>query len=208
MGRLTLRTERLDLEPVTDDHLPLLVELNSDPEVMAFILGRAATPEETYAEWRRRLDRQSDPARGLGYWAGFEDGTFVGWWSASSFAGHRELAGVGYRLRRVAWGRGLATEGARRMVDQAFTDPAVERVVASTMAVNAGSRRVLEKVGFAHTDTWKAEWDDPIPGSEQGEVGYTISRAEWRTSSCGPCPRRASTRRAGGRGAAASSSTS
>ena len=29
-----LRTDRLDLESVTDDHLPLLVELNSDPQVM------------------------------------------------------------------------------------------------------------------------------------------------------------------------------
>ncbi len=182
MGGLTLHTERLDLEPVTDDHLPLLVELNSDPEVMAFILGRAATPEETYAEWRRRLDHQSDATRGLGYWAGFEEGGFVGWWSASAFEAHPELSGVGYRLRRAAWGRGLATEGARLMVDRAFEDPSVERVVASTMAVNVGSRRVLEKVGFAHTDTWHEEWVDPVPGSEQGEVGYTISRGDRRTS--------------------------
>ena len=175
-----LRTDRLDLESVTDDHLPLLVELNSDPQVMAFILGRSATPEETYAEWRRRLDHQSDAARGLGYWAGFEDGQFVGWWSASAFEGRPELSGVGYRLRRSAWGRGLATEGARRMVEQAFADPQVERVVASTMAVNVGSRRVLEKLGFRHTDTWHQEWDDPIPGSEQGEVAYTLTRQKLR----------------------------
>jgi RimJ/RimL family protein N-acetyltransferase len=180
---VTLRTARLVLEPVTEDHLPALVELNSDPEVMAFILGRAATPEETYAEWRRRLDHQSDTSRGLGYWAGFEDGEFVGWWSASAFEGHPELSGVGYRLRRDAWGRGLATEGARLMVDRAFADPQVEKVVASTMAVNTASRAVLAKVGFRHTDTWHEEWDDPIPGSEEGEVGYTISRGDRRTSS-------------------------
>jgi RimJ/RimL family protein N-acetyltransferase len=180
---VSLRTDRLALEPVTDDHLPLLVELNSDPEVMAFILGRAATPEETYAEWRRRLDHQSDESRGLGYWIGFEDGRFVGWWSASAFEGHPELAGVGYRLRRDAWGRGLGTEGALLMVDRAFADPQVEKVVASTMAVNTASRAVLEKVGFRHTDTWHEQWDDPIPGSEEGEVGYTISRGDRRTSS-------------------------
>jgi RimJ/RimL family protein N-acetyltransferase len=68
------------------------------------------------------------------------------------------------------------------MVDRAFAHPSVERVVASTMAVNLGSRRVLEKVGFAHTDTWHEEWVDPVPGSEQGEVGYTISRGDRRTS--------------------------
>ena len=178
--RLTLHTERLTFEPITDEHLPLLVELNADPQVMAFILGRAATPEETYAEWRRRLDHQSDPTRGLGYWAGLADGTFVGWWSASAFEGRPELSGVGYRLRRESWGRGLATEGARRMVDRAFADPSVERVVASTMAVNTASRRVLEKVGLVHTDTWHEEWDDPIPGSEQGEVGSTLTRQQHR----------------------------
>ncbi len=180
MGRLTLRTERLVLEPVSEEHLPLLVELNADPEVMAFILGRPATPTETYAEWRRRLDHQSDATRGLGYWAGFEGGDFVGWWSASAFEGRPEVAGVGYRLRRAAWGRGLATEGARRMVDQAFADPSVARVVASTMAVNTGSRRVLEKVGFRHTDAWHQQWDDPVPGSEHGEVAYTLTRQKFR----------------------------
>ena len=186
MGRLSLPvlcTPRLRLEPVEDQHLDLLVGLNSDPVVMRFLLGRGATPEETAAEWAQRRGPQSDETRGLGCWVGFEGGEFVGWWSASSFATDPTLAGVGYRLCRAGWGRGLATEGARRMVDQAFAVPEVETVVASTMAVNIGSRRVLEKVGFRHTDTWHETWDQPIPGSEQGEVGYAISRAEWRTSS-------------------------
>lgn len=72
MRLAAIRTDRLKLEPLTAGHLPLLVELNSDPEVMRFVLGRAATPEETAAEWKQRLVRQCDPARGLGYWAGIE----------------------------------------------------------------------------------------------------------------------------------------
>ncbi len=146
---------------------------------MRFTLGRAATVEETTAEWRRRLDHQSDPARGLGYWALVEDGAFVGWCSASSFVGRPDISGVGYRLSRPAWGRGLATEAARAMVDHAFSVPAVERVLASTMAVNTGSRRVLEKAGLHHASTWHVDRDDPLPGSELGEVGYEVSRAEW-----------------------------
>jgi RimJ/RimL family protein N-acetyltransferase len=170
---------RLRLEPVTDDHLPMLVDLNSDPEVMRYILGRAATAEETAAEWRQRLDHQSDPARGLGYWAGFEHDAFVGWWSASHYEPDRTRSGVGYRLARAAWGRGLATEGARRMADQAFACPDIEVVVASTMAVNIASRAVLAKAGLQHTRSWVQEWDDPIPGWELGDVEYELSRAEW-----------------------------
>lgn len=179
MGRLNLRTERLRLEPVYDAHLPLLVELNADPEVMRFILGRAATPDETSAEWVRRRGEQSDPARGLGYWVGLVDDDFVGWWSASAFAADPTRSGTGYRLVRSAWGRGLATEGARAMVDYAFTVPGVERVVASTMAVNTGSRRVLEKAGLAHVDTSYVTWRDPLPGAEQGEVTYELDRDDW-----------------------------
>jgi RimJ/RimL family protein N-acetyltransferase len=173
---------RLRLEPVTDEHLPLLVELNSDPDVMRFILGRAATPAESADEWRRRRELQSDPARGLGYWVGFSAGGFVGWWSASSFATDPAQAGLGYRLVRSAWGRGLATHGADRMVERAFSCPDIERVVASTMAVNAASRRVLTKAGLRHVDTWVGDWEEPIEGWEQGEVGYQLTRDEWTAS--------------------------
>jgi RimJ/RimL family protein N-acetyltransferase len=180
--RPTLSTARLRLEPATEAHLPMMVELNSDPGVMTFLMGRAATPEETYDEWARRLGPQTDEARGLGYWAGFEGDVFVGWWSASSFAWDASQSGIGYRLRRDGWGRGLATEGARATIDHAFRVPGIERVVASTMAVNTASRRVMEKVGMSHVSTWHEEWDDPLPGSDQGEVGYELTRAQYRVA--------------------------
>lgn len=175
----TLHGDRLRLEPVADEHLGLLVGLNADPVVMRHIRGRAATPAETHAEWEQRRGPQSDHARGLGYWVGFVDGGFVGWWSASSFATDPSTSGIGYRLPRAAWGAGLATEGARLMVDQAFTVPEVRRVVASTMAVNAGSRAVLAKAGLRHTDSWVREWEEPVPGWEHGEVLYELSREEY-----------------------------
>jgi RimJ/RimL family protein N-acetyltransferase len=46
----TLTTERLTLRSLTDADLPELVALNGDPEVMAFITGRALTPAEVEAE--------------------------------------------------------------------------------------------------------------------------------------------------------------
>ncbi len=175
----TLTTKRLVLRPVTVDDLPLMVELNADPIVMRFIRGRAATAEETAAEWRQRLERQSDPARGLGYWSGFEAGTFVGWWSASCFAGRPETSGIGYRLGAAHWDRGLATEGARAMIGRAFACADVKQVYASTMAANTGSRRVLEKLGMRHAATWDADEKRDVPGWRDGEVGYQLDRAEW-----------------------------
>jgi RimJ/RimL family protein N-acetyltransferase len=158
-----LTSERLRLVPVSDAHLPLFIELNSDPEVMRFIRGGPSTPQESRREWTRRRGPQTDEARGLGYWAGFEGERFVGWWSASSFADDLKTSGVGYRLRREAWGRGLATEGGRVMVNQAFGALSVEKVVASTISANAASRAVLRKLGMT--------------GSRAG------NRARWSTSS-------------------------
>jgi RimJ/RimL family protein N-acetyltransferase len=164
----SLHGDRLRLEPVADEHLDLLVGLNADPEVMRFILGRAATPDETREEWSERRGLRTDAERGLGYWVGFADGEFVGWWSASAFAPAPARSGIGYRLRRSAWGAGYATEGARVMLDHAFAVTGVEGVFASTMAVNVGSRAVLTKLGLRHTDTWVQDWPSPAGNPSPG----------------------------------------
>jgi RimJ/RimL family protein N-acetyltransferase len=65
------------------------------------------------------------------------------------------------------------------MVAHAFTITGIDRVVAGTMAVNTRSRRVMEKVGLAHVRTWHDEFDDPLPGTEHGEVGYELTREQW-----------------------------
>jgi RimJ/RimL family protein N-acetyltransferase len=42
-----------------------------------------------------------------------------------------------------------------------------------------GSRRVMEKAGLRYLRTFHLEWDDPIPGTEQGEVEYELLREDW-----------------------------
>ena len=59
-----------------------------------------------------------------------------------------ELAELGYRLRRMDWGQGLASEGASALVNWGFRSGGYDKIVACTMAVNNASRRVLEKIGL------------------------------------------------------------
>jgi RimJ/RimL family protein N-acetyltransferase len=89
------------------------------------------------------------------------------------------VVSLGYRLRRTAWGWGYATEGTGALVRQAFADLGVHEVVATTMAVNTGSRRVLEKCGLRHTRTLHLDFDAPLPGNEHGDVEYRLTREEW-----------------------------
>jgi hypothetical protein len=48
------------------------------------------------------------------------------------------------------------------------------------MAVNHASRRVMEKAGLEYVRTFHLEWEDPLPGTEYGEVEYALTRDDWR----------------------------
>ena len=53
------------------------------------------------------------------------------------------------------------------------------------MVVNAASRRVLERAGLRQTRVFHVHWDEPIPGSELGEVEYALLEADWRRREAG-----------------------
>jgi RimJ/RimL family protein N-acetyltransferase len=169
-------TPRLVLRELTVADADALVDLDSDPAVMRYLTGGAPTPRaEVTARLLPRLLAEYARHPGLGRWAALDraSGEFLGWLSLASAApGEAEL---GYRLRRAVWGRGLATEGARALVGYAFAELRLTRVWAQTMAVNTASRRVLEKAGLRHVRTFHVAFDDPIPGTEQGEVEYAAT---------------------------------
>jgi RimJ/RimL family protein N-acetyltransferase len=160
-----LGTGRLTLRRFTAADEDNLVELNSDPKVTRLINGGKPTPRD---EVRNRtlpyLLSYYERVEGFGYWAAVEkaSGQFVGWFHfRPCAAGAIEL---GYRLRRSAWGKGDATEGSRALIRKGFTEFGVQRVVAETMAVNLGSRRVLEKSGLTLACAYPAE--QPGAGQE------------------------------------------
>ena len=47
------------------------------------------------------------------------------------------------------------------------------------MAVNTGSRRVMEKSGMRFVRTFVMDWPVRIEGDEEGDVEYAIDRAQW-----------------------------
>jgi RimJ/RimL family protein N-acetyltransferase len=64
-------------------------------------------------------------------------------------------------------------------VRKAFTELGVDEVVATTLAVNAGSRRVMEKAGLRYARTVHLDWPDPVEGTEHGDVEYRLRRTDW-----------------------------
>ncbi|RZU72037.1 RimJ/RimL family protein N-acetyltransferase [Micromonospora kangleipakensis] len=179
--RVLLETGRLRLRRLTVDDVGHLVELDSDPEVMRFLTNGRPTPVETIREQLTRTLAQYDRHPDLGRWAALDrvTGQFLGWFALTPSDDGTE-AELGYRLRRSAWGSGLATEGSRALVRHALGTAGVRRVWAETMAVNVASRRVMAKAGLRYVRTFHLTWDDPIPGTEHGEVEYELRREDWR----------------------------
>ncbi len=184
-----LETDRLVLRRFTEDDADLLVDLDSDPEVMRYINGgeptsRTEVTDEVLPAFLGYYDRYP----GYGFWAVIEKptGEFLGWFHFRPREdGYADEPELGYRLRRSAWGKGYATEGSRALIDKGFAEFGVQRVYAETMAVNTGSRRVMEKAGLRFSRSFHQEWPVRIPGDEHGDVEYALDRDEWEQDRAG-----------------------
>jgi RimJ/RimL family protein N-acetyltransferase len=178
-----LETDRLLLRRFTKDDTDLLVELDSDPDVMRFLTGGRPTPrEEIEAEILPAFLSYYERYAGYGFWAAIEkaSGAFVGWFVLRPRKGAPiDEPELGYRLRAAAWGNGYATEGSLALIHKAFTELGAKRIWAGTMAVNTRSRRVMEKAGLRFVRTFHQEWPDRIEGEEEGDVEYELYKSDW-----------------------------
>ena len=181
---ILLESARLRLRRFTAADLDLLVELDSDPEVMRWITYGVPTPRERYErEILPRWFAQYEATPLLGYWAAEsrDGGAFVGWFHLRPDRiddGEQEL---GYRLRRAAWGRGLATEGSLALLDHGFRRVGADRITARTLAGNRASQRVMQKCGLAYERDFIYP-EDVIAGrsaQERTAVKYSLGREDW-----------------------------
>lgn len=187
-----MKTERLTFRRLDENDVDNLLALDGDPDVMRFLDHKPMTRDEISSEVLPALLSYYDRYEDFGYWAAEDADGFVGWYLMHPVVPSDEwmdlwpdavddfsVVSIGYRLRRTAWGKGYATEGTGELVRIGFDELGVQEAVATTMAVNTGSRRVLEKCGLRHVRTVHPSFDDPLPGSEHGDVEYRLTRPEW-----------------------------
>lgn len=180
-----LETERLTLRRFTSDDADLLIELDSDAAVMRYLTGGHPTaPDIVREQHLPNVIAGYERWRGdLGLFAAYEKdgGAFIGWFCLRPEPqGPLDEAELGYRLRQAAWGKGYATEVSRALLGRAFTRLGIRMVWAETMAVNHGSRNIMEKLGMTLTATILTPPDmEMVEGSEHGGVRYEITKEQW-----------------------------
>ena len=140
-------TERLEFRYFQQSDLPVIDQINRDEEATRFV-GGVKNDQEIEISMKKYLNFHLEHP-GYGYWYTSlkTSGAFVGFFLVKILVETGETE-IGYRLMPKYWGMGLASEGAKALVEHCFRHIGCQKVVAVTHPDNLASRRVLEKTGL------------------------------------------------------------
>ncbi|PJE15814.1 GNAT family N-acetyltransferase [Legionella sp.] len=178
-----ISTDRIRLRTwQSSDQIPF-AQMNADPQVMEHFPG-ILTENETEALILRINEHIR--CHQFGLWAAElkETKEFIGFIGLSipSFSTHfTPCVEIGWRLARQYWGKGLATEGAKAVLDYGFTQINLDEIVSFTATNNYRSRRVMEKIGLIRQE--KDDFDNPklaLDHPLSKHVLYRLSQMQWR----------------------------
>lgn len=142
-----LKSGRLELKEITPAHTSGLEELVNSPRVYRYL--PTFLFERKYADLSYVIDHLYDEC--------WKESILLGVFIDNAFCGLAEMYGyrapihkisVGYRLLERCWGKGIASEALRMMIDYLYNDTDIEIITASTMIENRASANVLLKNGF------------------------------------------------------------
>jgi len=167
----TLRTERLVLRMFREDDLDQYALITGDAEVTRYLGdGSTLSRADTWRQMAMILGHWQ--LKGYGMWAAEEASTGrlvgrIGFFNPEGWPGFE----LGWTLAREFWGRGYATEGARRALEYGFTELDREHVISLIRPANLPSVRVAERLGE------RLEGGVDLFGNEA--LVYGISREDW-----------------------------
>jgi ribosomal-protein-alanine N-acetyltransferase len=158
-----IETERLILRRWKPSDSEPYANLNSDPQVMEFLL-KPLTREESDAMIARMESHFAE--HGFGLWAVEvkSTGEFIGstgLMRPSFEAPFTPCVEVGWRLARSSWGKGFATEAALGAVTFGFEKAGLKEILSFTVPANRRSIAVMERIGMRR---------DPIKDFEHPRV--------------------------------------
>lgn len=148
-NQTTFETSRLLLRPRTCADLPACLAMDRDPEVTRFIDGPWSDPGRHEDFVRKRM--AADFGQDLGYWSIFareQPSRFLGWVFLIPCDGAGPDLEIGWRLVKEAWGRGYATEAAKRILEHGLQKVGPNRIIAEIDPRNEGSVKLALKIGM------------------------------------------------------------
>lgn len=150
MKEYLFTSTRLGFRYWEDADLPPFCEMGKDPEVMKYFQSLMSDQKSAdMIGWMK----QHFLEKGYGLYAvdQLDTQTFIGFIGLSTpgfQADFTPCTEIGWRLKRAAWGQGLATEGAIRCLEYAFENFPFAEIYSFTAVINKPSERVMQKAGM------------------------------------------------------------
>ncbi|MFD9209719.1 GNAT family N-acetyltransferase [Streptomyces sioyaensis] len=184
-----IRTERLDLRPVTLDDVAAIHAYRRRPEVSRYLYSdpfdEAASRDFVASRSTRTTLRESGDGLQLAVVVR-DSGTLVGdvtfVWKSSA---HRQ-GGIGYVFHPDHAGHGYATEASRALLKLGFEELQLHRIQAELDGRNTASARLLERLGMRREGHLRE--NEFLDGEWADEVIYAMLAREWRAQRH-PAPR-------------------
>jgi RimJ/RimL family protein N-acetyltransferase len=175
-----IRTDRLLLRPFTEADFDSLYEMHSDEGVVRWLYNDARTRVQVVELLKVKIAGASVNAPGDWLCAAVESGEtgrLIGDVSLLWASEQHRSGELGFIVHPAHHGNGYATEASRPLLDWAFGNLGLHRVIGRTEARNAGSSRVLEKLGMRReAHLVENEW---VKGEWQSELVYAVLDREW-----------------------------
>jgi len=158
---IIFQTPRLILREFTEADAPLVLALNSDPEIVKYVheptLKTIEQAEKIITDiilpqYKNKLGRWAIHTK--------DNMEFIGW-CGLKFRPELNEIDLGYRLMQKAWDKGFATEAAQHSLDYGFMSLLLTQITGRAHIENIASYKVLEKIGM-HFITEEIVDDCPV----------------------------------------------
>lgn len=187
IANLVLQTKRFEIRAIGQDKLQEAMQAWGDPKT-ATMSGDHISQQlgaDLLRMGRTKLAEVKDKQRPFINFGIYKDGKLVGMSQVASgqedtiynhnIGNYNEKwVSISYHLASSAWGQGVATEVATRLVKFAFETLNVTGIHAEVISTNTSSENVLKKVGFENFQNY--------PGQPHGTKHFYMNRAHFEGS--------------------------
>lgn len=175
------KSARLGFRTWLRDDLTEFARINADIEVMKHF-PKPLNREET-AEFIDRLQKHYTK-NGYNYFATeiLETGELIGFVGLSFqdySSGFTPAVDIGWRLKKTAWGKGFATEGAKRCLEFGFEELNLEKIISTCTEKNTRSENVMKKIGMDKIGEFNHPKLKAYPEYEKC-ICYGITKDNWQ----------------------------
>jgi RimJ/RimL family protein N-acetyltransferase len=143
-----LQDDAIRLEALTAAHVPVLLPLTADSDVVRFTRIPPGADETFARGWIKRYEEGWDDGSRAGFAIRARDGGFLGFAAFVELNLERREGELGYMVAPAARGRGIAPRAVALLTRWGFDELGLIRLELRIDAQNLASERVAERSGY------------------------------------------------------------